>query len=98
MRGGTPTGPRRRAARRSPRPGRAPGTARRRSDGGRFPRRKGVDGGAGAWLTYGRIFTSRRRQVVADLVDFSSFGPAEEKAFVPFERAMRDNTVRAAKI
>ena len=32
---------------------------------------------------------------MADLTDFSSFNPAEEKAFVPFERVMRENSKRA---
>ena len=33
---------------------------------------------------------------MADLVNFSSFSTEEEKAFVPFERTMRDNAKKAA--
>ena len=35
---------------------------------------------------------------MADPVDFSSFNPSEEKAFVPFERTMRANVKRAFTI
>lgn len=35
---------------------------------------------------------------MADLTDFSSLNPAEEKAFVPFERVMRENSKRAYTI
>ncbi len=35
---------------------------------------------------------------MADLSDFSSLNPAEEKAFVPFERVMRENSKRAYTI
>lgn len=35
---------------------------------------------------------------MSDPVDFSSFSPNEEKAFVPFERTMRENAKRAFTI
>ena len=35
---------------------------------------------------------------MAELKDFSSFDPEQEKAFVPYEAAMRANTARANKL